>query len=329
MIIVNSKTGTLGVNFGCHPCCEIAIERVFTESTQGRQIETFSKTAKFETMDAKISKESINNAFVDGSGIYPLEILKSSGKFSLNKLESKYSSNSDMLNVLVKKIEKFNYQILVRDATCFGFPAFHVIIPGMSEICNNNETDLLNLIKRDYVKNLFLDISNISKNSAKIILELFNYYSDQLFMNSLFSYLPPCKNLKVSMGGSIYGAKYFGVMLYVMLEDFEKAYREFLNIYCVIQKLNNVSEEARLQVDSMKAYLEFRSNGLSHKEASEYIRFIFNQKAFSYINSLFSDTSKILKLEYPDYRKMLESSIFFFPFRKAKLILKAMSEYNN
>ena len=79
----------------------------------------------------------------------------------------------------------------------------------------------------------------------------------------------------------------------------------------------------------MKAYLEFRSNGLSHKEASEYIRFIFNQKAFSYINSLFSDTSKILKLEYPDYRKMLKRSKFFFPFRKAKLILKAMSEYNN
>lgn len=329
LIIVNSKTGTLGVNFGCHPCCEIAIERVFTESTQGRQIEAFSKTARFESLDAKISKDTINNAFADGSGVYPLEILKSSGKFAFNKLESNYSNNADILNSLIRKIEKLNYQVLVRDATCLGFPAFHVIIPGMSEICNNNEEDLLNLIKRDYAKNQFLEISKINKHTAKLFLGLFNFYSGQYFMNSFFSYLPPCKNLKVSMGGSIYGVKYFGVMLYVMLEDFKNAYSEFLKIYNVVQQLKNVPEEAQLQVSTIKVYLEFRSNGLTHKVAAQYIGKIFNRKAFSYVNSLFCDTSKILRLEYPDYRKMLGRSKFFYPYRQAKFILDTMSEYNS
>lgn len=324
LIVVNNKFGTLGVNFGSHPCCEIAIERVFTESTQARQIEEFSKCSKLDYSSNAIDENTINNSFVNSCGVYSVEILKSSGRFSLNKVDMNYKNNKEMLDVLIEKLNKNNFQILIRDTNRFDFPSYQVIIPGMSEIQHINEKDLSYAIKRDYVKKLILDVSKITKSNAKSVIDVLNFYSNQILQNTFASYLPPTYQLKVSCGTSVCGVIYFETMLYVMLNKYKEAYENFLKIYEVVNNLDKVDDEPLMQVNATKTYLEFMVNDCNHINAIKYMKKIYSKKICNYIDGLFKYKSKILLTQYPIYKNKLLKSKDFYSFRKAKKIINIM-----
>lgn len=125
------------VKFGAHPAFEIALERALTELLQGRDLNTMTDLTEFcyYRADADPSK-NLADIFAHGSGRYPAEFFSTEGDYAFAAFPRHNSNdNSSFLAYLLKITGRDDRAVLVRDVSFLGFPAFHAIIPGLSEIC--------------------------------------------------------------------------------------------------------------------------------------------------------------------------------------------------
>ena len=134
--IIDRKTGKYHTHFGAYPVFEIALERALTESFQGH---TIRNIAQFENFVYR--RKSANSV-----GHIVQELVKGTGErspnFFVGNPDSSPSSlpglsgtgNRGLLHSCIDYFRKQGLDVLIRDASCLGFPTFQVIVPGYSEI---------------------------------------------------------------------------------------------------------------------------------------------------------------------------------------------------
>lgn len=162
VIFIDKNTQSYFVKFGSHPVFKIAIDRTLNELLQGQDITNMMGMKKFQySKDLKDPAGNLIAILENGSGHYPSELFSDdySYKFSqFKKIECK--TNKDILKYLIDLLNEMGHSILVRDVSFLGIPAYHVVVPGFSEIEEINDMKSIlsysdyNIVKR-YIRNLY------------------------------------------------------------------------------------------------------------------------------------------------------------------------------
>lgn len=144
------------VKFGAHPAFEIALERTLTELLQGREIEHMAGLTEFAYYRTHTDpSRNLMNIFIDGSGHYPIEFFGSDAGYAFTPFpDHPIRDNRSLLAYLFSIISGENRAILVRDVSFLGFPAFHIVVPGMSEILDFSPAEVERICELAMARNI-------------------------------------------------------------------------------------------------------------------------------------------------------------------------------
>lgn len=133
---INKRTGRYHCHFGANPILEIALERALTESFQGRTIDKIAKFADFHFPPAdSYPVDAVEDEFRSGECAKPPALFAEGSELAWNSnVGFSGKNNHELLRQVVAYFKDQGYQVLVRDASCLGFPTCQVIVPGYSEV---------------------------------------------------------------------------------------------------------------------------------------------------------------------------------------------------
>lgn len=181
LILYNKNDKSYFVKVGVHPIREIAIERCFTELMQGKNLKKYYGMTKIGYNHGKAdSKENALKIFVNGSGIYPYELFGTNYSYESRIELNNFETNEEMYEYLCSIVKKLGYDIFIKDCTISPLRAYHIIVPGMSEIIPINDCRTLEYLN-DCNKyfNIIRDILRINEERALFIIKhLTDYYND-------------------------------------------------------------------------------------------------------------------------------------------------------
>lgn len=157
LLIIDRNTSRYHFHVGSDPSPITALERTLTELFQGRTTLPFKdfdpiyQDRLYNNLDLSMSESQ--KTYHDNTGVFPYSVLCSS-KVQNYSLEDNDMSDKENLKKIIKLISDLGYNIYIRDVSFLGFPAFHIYIPGMSEIYSTNNI----ITKSDSLKALLLSI---------------------------------------------------------------------------------------------------------------------------------------------------------------------------
>lgn len=135
-VVIDTQTGNFGVKFGAQPNIGIALERVFTESMQGSNLEMFSNCSRpgffADNAQARINKW---NSIKIASSSMPTTLLMDTPSYPFRPwpgVENK--GNRELMLDMLNKLKELGADIYVRDASYMGFPAVNIYAAGVSEV---------------------------------------------------------------------------------------------------------------------------------------------------------------------------------------------------
>lgn len=132
--IADRTRGTFGVNCGAHPSMAVAVERTLTEAFQGRTAEIFSGINRLASREEASSGTNRHGVLVNGIGVYPTTLFVGEPDWKYTPWEpDEGRSNTELLRHMLATLRREGFSPLVRDSSHLGFPACHIIVPGMSE----------------------------------------------------------------------------------------------------------------------------------------------------------------------------------------------------
>ncbi len=132
---VHKATGKYHTHFGAYPIFEIALTRALTETFQGRSVDSFAEYSDFfYSKEEKDFLYNISQELIYGTAKRLPEFFIGEKDISYDK-DSGFTgkTNKELLKECISFFKNQGYNILVRNASCLGFPTVQVIIPGYSE----------------------------------------------------------------------------------------------------------------------------------------------------------------------------------------------------
>lgn len=222
VVISDCKNGKFGVHFGCHPSFEVSVERSLTEALQGKNIE--SAASMNEIGDSRMCGSIDNgpNLMKIGYGAYPIDFFADEPSYAFVPADEWTGlTNLEMMKKLLGIIHGEGFEVLVRDASHLGFPAYHVLIPGMSELFFSNGQRFRELRTANRVIGSMKRFPELSPEEEKRLL-LYMDYKQYSVVENTFSWL---SNLPLK--GELYTTERIRAFLYYKREEYTQAYRWF------------------------------------------------------------------------------------------------------
>ncbi|MDQ0149645.1 YcaO-like family protein [Eubacterium multiforme] len=323
LVVINKNTGKYGVKLGCHPNYGIAMERAFTESAQGNDITEYANRSELDFYNTIVDNEkNIENSFKTGLAQYPYELFgkNCSYKFTpMNNFED--IDNKSLLKSIIYEIKKEGYHVLIRNSSNLGFPSFHIIIPGLSELRLGTDSELRAMNTRAFVTSLLMEPRLINKKNCKYIIACFGYFANNTMNNTLKSYYPEVENLELPSEKYYSGILYFSAMCYVLLEEYNEAYK---NIRLTLQNAIKFGAEPneRIKLDIMSKYLAAMDQIKDHNKVINYLKNWYDNDWCQYIDRLFSNKTELFISQYPDCTNWRENENF----KSERVMLEALKE---
>lgn len=300
LIIVEKNTGRFGVKCGAHPDYNIAIERLFTEATQGISLENFAKKTVLDFYNRGVStRTNLMNGFKTADAFYPYQLLCDDSEYEFTEPKDVTNlSNKEMLKNMISLFIDEGYDVLIHDTSYLGFPSYQILVPGLSEMNYPDKTAFEAENTRFHVQKLICQPKYINKENCKYVISVLNYYKHSLMDNSM-------NNLTGYMLTADYPGKevnldhyYFLSMCYVLMEDYEEAAKQ-------MQLINYSIRERKLPDNTkylcIQYYLEAMVALKNHDMAVKYIYKMFDKKTADEIQYLFAETDKVLVKQYPEF----------------------------
>jgi ribosomal protein S12 methylthiotransferase accessory factor len=178
--IVNKHHNKYFVKFASHVEFEMALERTLTELLQGKTIERLEKgdfMAFFEYFldEPYTDEDNFFTIFGTGEGVYNNNFFGDSPSYPLYEdycTQTNLKNNKEYLRHLVQKLKKIGWTILVRDVSFLGFPAFHIVIPGISELSTINKETCIGIKRKIEVASFLRDINTCTEQELRKIAEV-------------------------------------------------------------------------------------------------------------------------------------------------------------
>lgn len=311
LVVCEKNTGKWGVKFGAHPDFGIAMERTITETTQGVDIQKYASNSRLDFHNSNVDDMvNIYNSFKAGIALYPYQFLSGKSDFEpWDPDDVSYMSNKEILHHMIQGIEKEGFEILIRDVSYTGFPSYHIIVPGMSEICHFDSLRLRACNTRAYLFKYLNNPQKIDRKIAKYLSGVLEFFSDSQIETSLrflFSYARNAKEFPAEKIG--FGWLYLDAMCYIYLGNYKAAEQCMIKL---IQQAENMKclpefegQDLQAEVDffyGVMYYCQAMSEMQDHRTVMEYISVICTEAIVDRIEDIFADVNKIFIKQYPKH----------------------------
>ncbi len=221
---INKAAQKYFVKFGAHPIFEVALERTLTELFQGQEIFHMQGECEFSFGSTGDETDNIMGILVNGSGYYPTEFFGVNDSYEFTQFADLQGyNNKQLLQYLIAQITAHGFHIFIRDVSFLKFPAFHVIIPGLSEIEDIDNIKALD----DYIQ--FNILKRKIRNNGSLTIPDIGEFANLININQTNCALPVNDFLNISMRGSLpwyyLSISLFVSALYYKAGYFQQAYR--------------------------------------------------------------------------------------------------------
>lgn len=266
VIFVNKDDQSYFIKFGAHPIFEIAIERTLTELLQGQNIRSMMGVKEFSYKN-NLDDEHGNllNILVNGSGIYPTELFKSAFSYEFREFEDVGNlDNKEMFKHMVDFLQSRGFDIYVRDVSYLGFPSYHVIIPGLSEV--EEIDDIASIEKYAHYNEIKRLIRNHDSLSLESINEIISYF--ELGKHNSYSPISQFLNLKTEETFPWYYANidlFIGALHY-HIGNFEKSCDVFDKLVGNMKRSQYTNKAQINYYKCVRDYIAAMGDGLNQNE---------------------------------------------------------------
>lgn len=317
LYIIEKNTGRFGFKMGAHPDYGIAMERCFTEAAQGRDIYEYAETCLFDFYGGENSKNRNLSEFIFSDlSAAPYQVIGEKADFAFTEMPDVSTlDNKTILQNLVKTILQDGYDILVRDVSFLGFPAFSIAIPGMSEVSFDPDATYFN--KFITMQSLLKNLKNINPNNIKEIIPIMETIVNEIGYEKL-SILISLKDISILPCEQIgSGAKYFLAICYLMDGQYAKAAKILEDLTFLADNIMQNPIE-RMMLKAVYYYASAMDKLQEHEKAMYYIHILFDEEIANGIDFSFRDKENIFCNHYgiteEDY--VDNDDDFYMPFMK-------------
>ncbi|MBR6622377.1 MAG: YcaO-like family protein, partial [Ruminococcus sp.] len=311
LIIVEKDTGRFGVKIGSHPDYHIALERLFTEATQGINIESFAQKSIIDFSNTNVSTViNLQNSFKTGDAAYPYQIFSSKPDFEfVEPKDFSSSSNKEMLDHSIELLKNEGCDLLIHDTSYLGFPSFHIIVPGFSEMNIASKNDFEADNTRFHMQKYLSKPEQINRDCVKYLISVINYYQHSLqsnnfkdFSGNLISDKLPGTDIGVDL-------LYYKAMLYIYIKDYLRAYETISLIYRIVKSSIASPDEAEYFY-ILKNYVHGMATVKDHDTVIDCLSKLFSEKFVERIDDLFADNEKVLVKQFKTYNESEDPDSF-------------------
>lgn len=298
LIIIEKNTGKYGINFGCHPNFGIAMERTFTEASQGQDILQFAKRNSFD-FNNKFTHTDSNfaNIFAISKGSFPYQLFSKDCHFEFTPMpDVSTKTNKELLNEWVNKLNEEGYEILIRDNSVLDFPTFQIIIPHLSELQKFSEVEL----KYDQAIHLAIKLikkpSQINSDNIQYLIAILEHYLPRHTQNSLSAYYKRTDSFIYPFSSYNFDCVYFLMVCHIFYEKYDKA----LYYNKMLSQSKSLSKKDRQWLLSLQFYFNGRKIINNHEEVLSYLTNFFDKSITDKLDTYYQNLSRCIQLQYPD-----------------------------
>ncbi len=305
LVICETNSGKYGIKLGCHPDFGVAIERTLTEATQGQDISEYASRSTVDFTNFRVDDwKNIYNSFKFGMGQYPYQIFGNIPTYPFTPVKDVSNmDNSEILKKWISEIIDEGYDILIRDVSYLGFPSYHIIIPGLSEMVYPDDMKFRATNSRYYISNLLRNApEKIDTTNCKLIIATMDYFLGNAYENTMESYYGivdpddiPCENIHC-------GCAYMIAMCHAMLKEYQMAADKMDLVLKLAERgvvENVISHNDYALLLATKYYFDAMGVLSSHEESMRYMRTLFTHGICERINYLFCNHDNIISKQYP------------------------------
>lgn len=301
MILIDEDTGNYGVKLGCHPDYVIAMERTITEAAQGGDYMDYARRSILDFCNRNVdSVRNIYNSFKYGLAPFPYEIFGRESSWVFSEPEDVSAcGNREILKRMLKGFTDAGYDVLIRDVSYTGFPSYHIIIPGISEI--NREHSLLftrMLNTKLYLVPYLNSPQNLDVKTVKLLRAELDYWGDaQIECKVKFHY---CAYPDFDFPGEEMGVGwlYMAAMCEVFLGDYRAAADR---MQYVVQAADAGGGSKKAFYKAVFHYLTARGQNISHDRTMELLRIFFRADICEKAETIFRDPTAVFVSQYPEF----------------------------
>lgn len=288
IIIIEKNTRRYGVHFGAHPDFGIALERAFSEASQGRDILKFAQSSKFDFRNLNVNSEAnLYNLYDIAKGQYPYQFFSEDADFEFKEYKDvSEKSNTELLNDILKLVSEKGYNIYIRDVSFLGICTYHIIVPELSDLININERALRARNTLPYVERLLNKPSKIETDDLKYIISTVQYFCLFQSYSSMASFYKRKDDFPYPFEKERGDIIFFLAICYAKMKDYTKAV-EYLEKMMKLEMLRN---NDRIFLSALIDYLTGRNVGCTYTQTITFLMkfyklpIIEKLKVFAYEN---------------------------------------------
>lgn len=297
-VIVNTKTQTFGVRFGAHPNMGIALERVITESLQGKNLEQFTRFS--DIIFSEVSEDNYKNVFNNmktGHGFYPASIFGPVPSYAFSEWEwDGNGENKELAYKMSGHFQNLGFDIYIRDVSFLGLPSVCITIPGISEVCPPTFLYLKELKLRFSVMHNMLHIDKLDAAKAKQIILYCKVVRGDVLQNTVNSLygLP----LYQKFHGRIGELDFLIAACCYYLGDIQEAHQYMHSCRSALPE----AEKDYAYIHLAEKLLLGRLNGYPPELIEGYLKSVSDAETYLRVMEDFKDPQQILMVLYPHFR---------------------------
>lgn len=313
LIVVDKNTGQFGIKLGCHPNYGIAMERCFTEAAQGRDVYDYSHSSSVDFYDVDVDADyNICNSMKIGNARWPYELFGKDSTYEFVEAEDVASyDNETLLKRLMKKLLDEGHDVLIRNVSYLGFPSFHIIIPGFSELQDADDKRFRANQTKLYVQTLLSDPATLTAENIKYPLAIFDYFKNVLTENTMSEFYPRVLSFEYPAQEIMQDMTYMRSMCYAFSGNYESAASLMCRIYDVSVRANN-DEGKSAFYHAMYHYFTAMRVMNNHNKAMEYLSVFYDATICEQIGKIVASKLSLFTEQYPRSEQWatLEDSAF-------------------
>lgn len=300
LVIIEKDTGCFGIKLGCHPDYGIAMERAITEAAQGNNIYEYVRRSKLDLLNQFVDNETnILNGYKTGQSRLPYELLLAPPTYEyVPAMPVHHLSNCEIVHMLLDRIMSEGYEVMIRDVSVTGFPSFHIIIPGLSEIINMSDSWFAATNTKHHIMKLLNKPSKITGDNCKYIINVMDYFANSLLENTMRSYYGVLTNFECPAEEYGMGWLYCTAMCHVLCRDYRKA-AERISLL-----LQHIGEGACSNGSFYKAVLHYL-RGMdvlnNHEQVIDYLMQFYNEELCKRLSYTFERPEDVMIRQYPEH----------------------------
>ena len=292
VVMVDADNHSFGVRTGAHPSFEIALERSLTEAFQGFSLQELTSSCAFSFDETPLSKALFNhqNIAVNGKGFFPLSLLDDKFSYRFNGDNWREDmTNRDMARFLTRLILDGGFDLRVRDVSYLGFPAYHAIVPGMSEIVTPSLLLMKgNLITENAVRNMsrIHEATDAELKTFADFLEMFGHKQSSLGLTHILHDAP----YRYGNLGYVNHAFFVLGIIYFKTGRLQKAVKIFSGMAD-----HEKDTAAKQYYRCVKDYIEGELHGHNAGTIRHYLTLFYDEELVAGVVEKFSDREGILE----------------------------------